>query len=158
MTLSHSEFRRHDDHYRLDAAYVVALGDALEEALAKGVALPFVVEFEVRRPRSFWFDETVAEVQRSARISYSALLRGYQVESGPYRKSFDDLAPALAWLGRIEAWPVLDTRLVNARADHVARLRMRLDAQALPKPLQISVLTSRRWELESPWYVWSFRP
>jgi hypothetical protein len=158
IALSHSEYRRVDDFFRLDATYVVTLGATLEEVLGKGVALPFIVEFEVRHPRSLWFDETVAEVQRSARISYNALLRQYLVESGPYRRGFDELAPALAWLGRIEAWPVLDARLVRPRTDYVARLRMRLDTQALPKPLQISVLTSKRWELESSWHVWSFRP
>jgi hypothetical protein len=37
-------------------------------------------------------------------------------------------------------------------------LRMRLDANQLPKPFQLNALASREWQLDSEPYRWSFTP
>jgi hypothetical protein len=39
-----------------------------------------------------------------------------------------------------------------------AAVRLRLDTTQLPKPFQISALTSRDWSLQSDWVRWSFTP
>jgi hypothetical protein len=38
-----------------------------------------------------------------------------------------------------------------SRSDYDAAVRMRLDPTLLPKPFQLSALTSRELHLESPW-------
>jgi hypothetical protein len=42
-------------------------------------------------------------------------------------------------------------------ADYEAALRMRLDTTLLPKPFQLSALTSRELHLESPWRRFTVR-
>ena len=44
-----------------------------------------------------------------------------------------------------------------ADADYEAALRMRLDTSMLPKPFQLSALTSRELHLESPWTRFTVR-
>ena len=44
-----------------------------------------------------------------------------------------------------------------AEADYEAAVRMRLDTMLLPKPFQLSALTSRELQLESPWRRFTVR-
>ena len=46
-----------DEGYAITAQFDVELTPRLEEALNSGVALYFVVDFELVRPRWYWFDE-----------------------------------------------------------------------------------------------------
>src|SRR5688572_7699150 len=46
-----------EDGWNLDAAFDVQFSQRLEEAVNRGVPLYFVVEFELSRPRWYWFDE-----------------------------------------------------------------------------------------------------
>ena len=39
-----------------------------------------------------------------------------------------------------------------------AAVRLRLDTAQLPKPFQLTTLTSRDWNLQSDWVRWSFTP
>ena len=45
-----------------------------------------------------------------------------------------------------------------SEANYEAAVRMRLDVALLPKPFQLSALTSRELNLESPWRRFAFRP
>jgi hypothetical protein len=45
-----------------------------------------------------------------------------------------------------------------ADAGYEAAVRMRLDVTLLPKPFQLSALTSRELNLESPWKRFIYRP
>jgi hypothetical protein len=45
-----------------------------------------------------------------------------------------------------------------ADANYEAAVRMRLDVTLLPKPFQLSAITSRDLNLESPWRRFTFRP
>jgi len=37
-------------------------------------------------------------------------------------------------------------------------VRMKLDVNQLPKPFQVSALTSHEWQLASDWDRWTFTP
>jgi hypothetical protein len=147
-----------DDVYQLNAEVSISLGALLEDAVRRGVPLHFVMEFEAQRARDFWFDEDLAEVSRAATISYNALLRQFQVAIGSQYRQTDTLPEALDQVSRIENWPVLDRRLLKKRFSYKARVRVRLDVSHLPKPLQVSAITSRKWDLDSQWHEWSFGP
>jgi len=142
----------------LSADFAFELNARLAEALASGVPLYFVVEFELSRTRWWWFNEKTASRRMQRRLSYHALSRQYRLATGLLQQSFGSLAEALAVLGRVRNWVVLerDTPLADALYD--AAVRMRLDTALLPKPFQISALTSRELHLESPWKRFSWRP
>jgi hypothetical protein len=135
----------------LDAQFEFDLPTVLEEAVNRGIALYFVVEFELYRPRWYWFDKKLVDAARTYRLTYSPLTRQYRLSTGALAQPFDTLAEALATLRRLRAWRVGERGLVRPDEDYTAQVRMRLDTSQLPRPFQINVLTNRDWTLASDW-------
>lgn len=142
--------------YVLDADVNIVLNRTLETALTKGINLYFLLELELTRPRSWWLDEDIAEPVRKLRIYYHLLLRRYVVETGYTTRTAATLSEALALLGRVDEWQVLDRDELKPGQRYDARLRLRLDAAQLPKPLSIGAVSGDKWEMATPWYDWSF--
>jgi hypothetical protein len=67
-----------EDGFQLNADFDVQFSQRLEEAVTRGVTLYFVVEFELSRPRWYWFDEKPVKLQQTYKISYTPLLRQYR--------------------------------------------------------------------------------
>ena len=135
----------------LDADFSFELTPRLAEVLSNGVPLYFTVNFELTRRRWYWWDETAAERELQLRLSYHALSRHYRLSTGTLQRSFSSLEEALEVLKRLRGWLVVDRTVTFADADYDAAVRMRLDTALLPKPFQMSALTSRDLHLESPW-------
>jgi Domain of unknown function (DUF4390) len=142
--------------YVLDADINIVLNPTLEDALTKGINLHFLVELELNRPRNWWFDEDIADPRRKLRIYYHLLLRRYVVEAGYTTQTAATLDEALALLGRVEGWQVLERGALKTGKRYEARMRLRLDTAQLPKPLSIGAVTSDSWELATPWHRWAF--
>jgi hypothetical protein len=140
-----------DEGLALDADFAFELTPRLAEVLANGVPLYFSVEFELTRRRWYWFDDTTASQRMHLRVSYHALSRQYRLSTGALQQSFPTLEEALNVLKRVRNWLVVDRSVRFADADYEAAVRMRLDTTLLPKPFQLSALTSRELHLESPW-------
>ncbi|ODU91328.1 MAG: hypothetical protein BGO61_07205 [Thiobacillus sp. 65-69] len=143
--------------YVLDADVKLALNRTLADALERGIHLHFLLELEITRPRGWWwFDEDIAEPVRKMHVYYHLLLRRYVVENGYTTRTVDSLAEALAFMGRVTDWQVLEPGALQTGKPYAARLRLRLDTAQLPKPLSIAAVSGDRWELVTPWYAWSF--
>ena len=142
--------------YVLDADIDVVLNPTLEDALARGINLHFLLKLELSRPRNWWFDDDIAKPVRKMRIYYHLLLRRYVVESGYTTQTTATLTEALALLGRVDDWQVLERGALKTGRRYDARLRFSLDTTQLPKPLSIGAVTSDKWDLVTPWYTWSF--
>ena len=139
------------DALLLNATFEFELPQALEEAVQKGIALYFNIEFELFRKRWYWFDRKVAANTLTYRLSYSPLTRQYRLARGGLSQSFETLDEALALLKSVRNWKVADKSALNAREEYDAQVRMRLDVTQLPKPFQVNALTSREWTLASDW-------
>jgi hypothetical protein len=156
IDISHISLEANDEGYALDADFQIDLNPRLEDAIDKGVALYFQVEFELTRKRWYWFDDSVSR-QLMLRLSYHALTRQYRISSGALYQSFSTLPDALRVMSRVRSWQVLERAEASAGADYQAGLRMRLDVTQLPKPFQVNALTSREWNLASEWRRWPLR-
>jgi hypothetical protein len=135
----------------LDADFDFELTPRLAEVLSNGVPLYFSVDFELTRRRWYWWNETAAERELQLRLSYHALSRHFRLSTGTLQRSFATLDEALDVLKHLRGWLVVDRTVTFANADYDAAVRMRLDTALLPKPFQLSALTSRDLHLESPW-------
>ncbi|MBT9566795.1 MAG: DUF4390 domain-containing protein [Thiobacillus sp.] len=144
--------------YALDAEVNIALNRTLENALSKGINLYFLLELELTRPRNWWFDESIVESTRKMRLYYHLLLRRYVVETGYTTHTVATLPEALGLLGRVEDWQVLERGALRPGQRYDARLRLRLDAAQLPKPLSLGAVAGDKWDMATPWYEWSFEP
>lgn len=146
-----------DDGLALNAEFAFDLSPRLAEAIANGVPLYFLVEFEMMRPRWYWFDEKTVSKRMQFRLSYHAISRQYRLSSGPLHQGFATLGEALNVMQRVRNWPVAERAALATETAYEAALRMRLDVTLLPKPFQVSALTNREWNLESPWKRFSYR-
>ncbi len=149
-----AELSVNDEGYSLDADYRIELNRTLEDALNKGVALYFELEFELTRSRWYWFDEKIATLKNQYKLSFNALTRQYRVGSAGNIVNFATLDEALRELSRIRERRVLDKSALEPDTSYSAGLRMQLDLSQLPKPIQIDALASRAWSLDSGWHRW----
>jgi len=145
-----------DDALVVRADFELELTQRLEEALNHGVALYFVVEFDLVRPRWYWFDEKTATEKLTLRLVYHTLSRQYRVSRGALYQNFATLAEALRTVGTVRGWAVVERERLKPEEGYVALLRMRLDTTQLPKPLQVSAFASREWALASDWTRMAF--
>ena len=142
----------------LAADFAFELNPRLAEVITNGVPVYFVVEFELTRPRWYWFDEKASARSIQLRLSYHALSRTYRLSTGALQQNYANLEEALSVLRRVRNWQVVERAAGLADANYEAAVRMRLDVTLLPKPFQLSAITSRELNLESPWKRFTFRP
>ncbi|HUK03560.1 MAG TPA: DUF4390 domain-containing protein [Burkholderiales bacterium] len=147
-----------EDGIALAADFAFDLSPRLAEVVTNGVPLYFVVEFELTRPRWYWFDEKAAAKRIQLRLSYHALSRQYRLSTGVLQQNYASLEEALNVLRRVRNWLVVERSMNLADADYQAAVRMRLDVSLLPRPFQLSAITNRELNLESAWKRFSFRP
>jgi hypothetical protein len=147
-----------EDGLALSAEFAFDFNPRLAEAVANGIPLYFAVEFELTRTRWWWFDEKAAVKRMQLRLSYHALSRHYRLSTGLLQQNFSTLLEALAVLRRVRNWIVVDRAAPLAEGSYEAAVRMRLDTNLLPKPFQLSAITSRELTLESPWKRFAFQP
>lgn len=147
-----------EEGWALEADFDVELPGRLEEAVNKGVALFFTLDFELTRGRWYWLDEKVVQFQQSYRLDYHALTRQYRLSSGlgSLYLSFPTLNDAL----RVIAQPKLmmvERAKVKPGESYTAAVRLRLDVSHLPKPFQVETLTNREWVVDSDWKKFAFK-
>jgi Domain of unknown function (DUF4390) len=147
-----------EDGVVLAADFAFELNSRLAEVVTNGVPLYFLVEFELTRPRWYWFDEKAAAKRLQLRLSYHALSRHYRLSTGVLQQNYATLEEALNVLRRVRNWLVVERGTVLADANYDAAVRMRVDGTLLPKPFQLSAITNRELNLESPWRRFTFRP
>jgi len=146
------------DAWLLSADFELPLTGKLEEALRRGVPLYFVLEFELIRPRWWWFDEHVAERSVVYRLGYHALTRQFRLSFEGLTRSFDSLAEAGTAMSAVREWRVVDAARISEGTEYEAQVRLRLDTAQLPKPFQINAITDRDWNPQSEWKRFTFTP
>jgi len=157
IAVNDAQLRSAEEGLVLDADFAFDLTPRLAEVVSSGVPLYFRVDFELTRRRWYWFDETAASSRLELRLSYHALSRQYRLSTGLLQQSFATLDEALNVLKRIRNWLVVDRTVTFADADYEGAVRMRLDTNLLPKPFQLSALTSRDLQLDSAWHRFTVR-
>lgn len=147
----------YEDGWAVDAQFAFGLSPRLEDALEHAlVPLYFDIEFELIRPRWYWFDDRMISERLTYRLSYEPLTRQYRIATGTLHVNFPSLPEALSYLYRVRDWKVIEQGTIHPGDTYVAALRMRLDINQLPKPFQLSTFTNHEWQLESDWKRFTF--
>lgn len=147
-----------EEGYALSAEFAVDLGTRMEEAVSRGVALHFNLEFELTRPRWYWANEHVAGRVIHYRLAYNALTRQYRLSAGSFHQSFASLPEALRVLSRVASLHVADKGSLQAGETYAAALRLSLDRNQLPKPFQVDAIANRDWQVGAKVLRWQFAP
>lgn len=157
IEIRETELRFGEDGLVLNAEFSFDLNARLADAVRNGIPLYFVVEFELTRPRWYWFDEKTLTRSLQMRLSYHALSRQYRLSTGALSLSFATLDQAEGVMRRVRNWVIAERPSLPADAEFEAAVRMRLDRTLLPKPFQLSALTNSEWHLESTWKKFPLR-
>jgi ribosomal protein L29 len=147
-----------EDGLQLNADFDLQISQRLEEAVTRGVPLYFVVEFELSRPRWYWFDEKPVKLSQTYKITYTPLLRQYRLSVGNLYQNFTRFDEVKRVLARVRGWHVADKGAFKKEGLYQANLRMRLDTGQLPKPFQLNAVASTDWALSSEWHRWTITP
>jgi hypothetical protein len=157
VELEQLRVERRENELQVHAHLKLELGPAVEEALAKGVAVYFVAEAELMRDRWYWYDRKLAQVSRHYRLVYQPLTRLWrlQVASEPnfasgvssIAQTFDSLQSALDVVRRQSGWKLADVADLDPEARQYLVYRFRLDMSQLPRPLQIGASSQTDWNL-----------
>lgn len=148
-----------EDAYVLSADFDIDLGSHFEDAVSRGVPLYFVLELEITRNRWYWPSEHIAGRSLNYRLAYIPLTRQYRLSSGgTLHQNFATLAEALRVMGRVAALPVADKNALKIGETYQVALRLALDRQQLPKPLQVDAIANKDWQIEAKVLRWQFVP
>jgi hypothetical protein len=158
VTVQRASLEADGSGWALDARFDFELNGSLEEAVNKGIPLYFTVEFELTRPRWYWFDEQPVAATQSVRLSFQPLTREYRVSTGGLQLGFPTLKDALAIVRHTTSWHVIDHAAIKPGDSYTASVRMHLDTALMPKPFQINAVNNRDWDLSSGWSRFTFTP
>jgi hypothetical protein len=158
--ISSADTRLVDGVYRLEADVDLGLSEAVREALNNGVALTIVLDFEVVRPRDYWFDEVVASLRQRFRIRYHPLSQRYVVSNlnTGTQANFHELDEALEFIGDLRNFPLIDDDLLRGDDTYFGQLRAGLNLEDLPAPLYLQARFSPSWYLSTGWFEWPLKP
>ena len=154
----HAALKPGEDGYVLSAEFSVDLGPRLEDAVARGVPLYFNLEFTLERNRWYWLSEQVASIAIHYRLAYNALTRQYRLSVGGLHQSFATLDEALRVISRVSALPVADKGVLKSGENYAAAVRLALDRNQLPKPLQVDAIANSDWQVNARILRWQFSP
>jgi hypothetical protein len=158
IDISYARIESSEDGYRLAASFSFDLSHDLENVITSGIPLYFITEVEITRPRWYWFDEKSVTNEQSVRISYNVLTRQYRASiNGSFTQNYKDLDEALALVRRPSRWLIADKSVLSYGATYNVAVRVRLDTNQLPKPLQFNALNNGDWKLSSDWKRMTFK-
>ncbi|WGG49745.1 DUF4390 domain-containing protein [Rugamonas sp. DEMB1] len=139
-----------EEGYRLGAVYGFELNHGLEDAIQFGVQLYFTTEIEFTRPRWYWLDEKAIVARQTSRIWYNVLTRQYHVSIiGSVQQSFSTLEDALFLIRRPSRWLVAPRGALKPGETYNVTVRMGIDRNYLPKPIQVNAFNNSEWRLAS---------
>lgn len=132
------------------------LNPAIRKALQDGVTLTFDLEAKVDRVRHLWFDANIVDLTLQRELAYHVVTDQFvvrDVRSGD-EKSFDTLKEALAYLGKVDSWPILvEPQLDGGR--YMISVRAGVRRGKLPSSLRALLFWTDDWQRVSKWYSWS---
>lgn len=137
-------------HWILKGGVSVSLSPSLIAAIERGVPLEFESIFRARRTHWGFWKRLVYQEKRVARLQFQPLTRLFYVfKEGAPVEAFDDLTKALRACLVVKDWKVAPPE--KAFEGLELGLRLRLDENALPKPLLIGALTTADYQLTTGW-------
>lgn len=158
ITLKSARVEPVEEGWQIEAEFDIQFSQRLEEAVNRGVPLYFVLDFEMSRPRWYWFDEKPVRFSQTYKISYTPLLRQYRLSVGNVYQNFTSFEEVTRVLSRLRGVAIADHNAIKKDSAYQARVRLRLDTAQLPKPFQLNAIASRDWSLSSDWQSWSLSP
>ena len=124
--------------------------DEIKEAIDNGIRIYLIAKAEIYQPNNWWFDKTIKKQKFDLEISYSSLLKLYQIKNKQTeeQRGFNDYENIWQEFNSISLFKFDESTVKN----HWIRVRIVLDKGALPTAMQLPVLFNSNWDINTPWY------
>ncbi len=142
--------------FLLHARVEYPMSPGIRQALRDGVTLTFDLDTRVERERRFWVNASIVDLTLRRELAYHAVSDRYvvrEVRSGE-TVSFPTLEEALAYLGKVDGWPILVEPQLDG-GSYVVSVRAGVRRGNLPSSLRALLFWTNDWHRESEWYSWS---
>lgn len=120
----------------------------VEQMLSKGIAVVFVARAEVYERRWYWADRRIASATRRWRLAYQPLTRQWRLNFDGFSRPYSRLSEALEVLRQGSQWLITEKLGDVDPADCYVDFSFQLDANELPRPLQIGLGGQADWALQ----------
>ena len=142
--------------FLLHARIEYPVNPAIRDALRDGVSLTFDLDTRVDRERRFWFNSNIVELTLRRELAYHAVSDRYVVRDvkSNEQQTFPTLEEALAYLGKVDGWPILVEPQLNGGM-YVISVRAGVRRGKLPASLRVLLFWADDWHRVSEWYSWS---
>ena len=150
VEITRANIEASEEGYKLSVNYAFELNNGLEDAIQHGVQLFFTTQVELTRPRWYWYDDKAVSERHTIRIRYDVLTRQYHVSaSGGMQQSFATLEDAMVLVRRPSRWLIAPRGALKPGQTYNVTVRMFMNRDLLPKPIQLSAFSNSQWRLES---------
>ena len=157
LIIKTAEINSQFEAYFLNSDFDLSFNDDLDEAIKKGIPINFIIEFELKKPRKYWFDEEVTKKTKEILLTYHALSKQFTLTESENRLiAFDNLTQAKNELKKIKNWRIFDKSQIDDTEKYSAYLQVKLDQTKLPKQLQADITSNQEWQLASKQFQWTF--
>jgi Domain of unknown function (DUF4390) len=142
--------------FLLHARIEYPVNPAIRDALRDGVTLTFDLDTRVDRERRFWLNANIVELTLRRELAYHAVSDRYVVRDvkSDEQQTFPTLEEALAYLGKVDGWPILVEPQLNG-GNYVISVRAGVRRGKLPASLRVLLFWADDWHRVSEWYSWS---
>jgi hypothetical protein len=129
------------------------------QAIKRGVPASFSFFVNLRRTRSMWFDEEIADLTITHTIKYNSLKKEYAVT-----RSWDSgspvivqsLAAAQKLMTEIDSLKVISLALLEKGKQYQIQAKAKLNRVTLPYYLHYILFFLSLWDFETDWYTIDF--
>ena len=152
--------RLEDGVYYLNASIDHRFSDEALEALDNGVPLTIVTHIQVRRAKSWLWEDSLLDLQLRHAIRYKPLSDRYEVYRlpGDRGRAFETREAAIRALGTFTDLPLLNQDKLEPEQAYEVQIQVALDIEELPLPLRPQAYLTRAWKLSSKWSKWPLTP
>jgi hypothetical protein len=142
--------------FLLHARVEYPVNPAIRAALRDGVALTFELDTRIDRERRLWFNANIIDLTLRRELTYHAVSDRYVVRDmrTNEQENFPSLEDALAYLGKIDGWPILVEPQLDG-GNYLISVRAAVRRGRLPASLRALLFWTNDWHRVSEWYSWS---
>lgn len=154
LTIKNANFIEDNAHYSLLTNVDITFGPSVEAALNKGFELSYVLEFQLFRPRKYWFDDEIVTTSMPIKLSYHALSRQYLFSQSGQQQALSSLEAVQAAFADLTPEPVFAKKILDDTQTYHAAVKVRLDYKKLPNDLRSEIEDTPEWQMTSQRYQW----
>ena len=142
--------------FMLHARVEYPVSPAIQGALRDGIALTFELDARIDRERHLWFNANLVDLTLKRELTYHAVSDRYVVRDirTNEQENFPSLEEALAYLGKIDNWPVLVEPQLDG-GTYLISVRAAIRRGRLPASLRALLFWTNDWHRVSEWYTWA---